>query len=161
MALSKMVAIFATGLTLSGCAGTLDGLSASSGQDTYATPGYYGTPAYPAPDGYAQPGYAAPSYQPGYVTPYVYEGGSERGGDSWREHEWRERQQHAFQNEGREPLGQQRQDVRHVPQMTAQPRSMVPTAPSPRMVPQPPPAARPPADQNKKLLDQLGFRPSR
>ncbi len=157
----KAAVVLATGLALSGCAGTLDSLSASSGQDVYSTPGYYGTPAYPVQGYYAQPGYAAPSYPPGYVTPYVIGPGSGEGRERWREHEWREHKEHTFQDEGRQPFGLQRQDARQVPQMAAQPRSMGPTVPPPQMAPRPPPAAGPQVDQNRQLLNQLGFRPSR
>ena len=153
----KVTVVLATGLALSGCAGTLDGLSPSSGQDAYSTQGYYGTSAYSAQGYYAQPGYAAPyAYPPGYVTPYAYGPGWGGGRERWHEHEWRERRDdHAF------PLGQQRQDTRQVPQMAVQPRSLTPTVPPPQMAPRPPPAAGPQADQNRKLLDQLGFRPTR
>lgn len=155
----KVTVVLATGLALAGCTGTLDGLSASSGQDVYSTAGYYGTAAYPVQGYYAQPDYAAPyPYPPSYVTPYAYGPGWGEGRERWREHEWREPREHTFQDEGRQPL--QRQDTRHVPQMAAQPRGLSPTAPPPQMAPRPP-AAGPQVDQNRKLLDQLGFRPSR
>lgn len=157
----KVTIVLATGLVLSGCAGTLDGLSASSGQDVYSTPGYYSTSANSVQGYYAQPGYAAPyAYSSDYITPYVY-GPGWGGHERWHEHEWRERRDHAFQNEGRQPLGQQHQDTRQVPQMAVQPRSLAPTVPPPQMAPRPQPAAGPQVDQNRKLLDKLGFRPSR
>ncbi len=142
----KVTVVIATGLALAGCAGTLDDLSASSGQDVYVTPGYYGTAAYSVQGYYAQPGYIAPyAYQPGYIAPYAYGPGWGGGRERWHDHEWHERRDHAFQNEGRQSFGPQRQDTRQVPQIA----------------PRPPPAAGSEVDQNRKLLDQLGFRPSR
>jgi hypothetical protein len=101
-------------------------------------------------------------YQSGYVIPYAYQytyQPSWGGRDGWREREWRERRERAFRNEG-QPYSQQRQNVRIVPQIAAQPRSLAPVVPPQQSATQPS-AAGPQADQNRKLIDQLGFRPSR
>jgi len=155
------VAVLGVGLVLSGCSGPLDSLSASSSQNVYSAPGYYGTPVDAAQGYYPQPYYAAPySYQPGYAAPYPYQP-SWSGQDGWREHESHERRERAFQNEGRQSYDQQRQDHGNNPHIGAQPRSVAPIAPSPQVAAQPPPSARSQVDQNRKLIDQLGFRPSR
>jgi hypothetical protein len=152
-----MATMLAIGLTLSGCAGMLEGPGTFPDQEV--TVGSYNTlayPAYGASDYYARPAYVAPyAYQPAYITPYAYAPVWGEGRDRWRDREWREHQERSFQNEGRLPLSQQRHDSPQAPQMAIQRR------PPPQMAPQPSPAPRPQADQNRKLLDQLGFRPSR
>jgi len=93
-------------------------------------PGYSGAPGYYTAPGY---GYAAPyAYEP--VRPYSY-------GPSWSERErWREHQERG---------GAVHQHDEH--------------ARNPPSMPQPQPA-RPPAssqtEHNRRLLEQLGFRPS-
>jgi hypothetical protein len=151
-------AVLAMGLTLSACDGTLAGLSSTSAQEVYASPGYYGSPSAYGP--YAEPGYVAPyTYQPGYGGSYGYGPGWGGGWGGWREHEGRERRERAFHNDDR-PFSQPPQGPGNVPHMAAQPRNLAPAAPPP-MAAQPPPAATPQVQQNRKLLDQLGFRPSR
>ena len=151
----KVVAVLATGLMLSGCDGMPGGMSAASGQNAYGAPDYYGAPAYPGPDYYGQPGYGSSSYQRVYVAPY----GRDRGFEGGHDRDWREHNGRALRNEGREPMGQQRQDVRQTPQMAPPSHSFSP--PAPRMDVRPPPAASPQVEQNKRLIDQLGFRPTR
>lgn len=152
-------ATLAMGLMLSGCEGTLSDLSVPT-QDVYSAPGDYGMPMYSAPGSYVEFGYATPyAYQPGYASPYAY---PHRWGehDRWREHEWRERQEHAFESDGR-GYGQHHHGVPSPPAMAAQPRSFAPVAPPAALPVRPPSVATPQADQNRRLLDQLGFRPSR
>jgi hypothetical protein len=151
----RSAAVLALGFALPACDGTLDGFSSSSGQNAYSSPGYYGSSPYDRGP-YAGPGYILPPPQPGY---YGYEPGwGERGGR--REHEWRGRREGAFGNEGHEPFNQRRQNPGNVPHMAAQPGSFAPAAGSPGPH-QAPPAARPQADQNRKLINGLGFRPDR
>ena len=142
---------FVMGLAMAGCAGPMDGLSAT-------TSGYYGGPPDVAPGYYQAPYYAAPyPYQPGYVAPYIFQTPG-RGRDGWREREWHERNSHEFRNEGPHHFNQQPQNP--VPHMSAQPPNMAP-APAPRQLTVQPPVARPPAEQNQRAINQLGFRPSR
>jgi len=151
----KIASSLALGLTLSGCAGMLEGPAAFPDQEV--TVGSYSTSAYPAgaPGYYARPVYVAPyAYQPTYVTPYAYAPGWGEGRDRWRDRDWREHQERSFQNEGRPRLSQQGHESRQASQMAIQ-------RPAPQVAPQPSAAARPQADQNRKLLDQLGFRSSR
>jgi hypothetical protein len=134
-------------VAVSGCTGLTD-YSAVSGGDYYAgspgiAPEYYGTPYYVAP------------YPPGYVRPYPYQG-PWRGRPGWEEHEWREHRGNAFRDGGHPPFGQSHPGA--AAGMPPHPMNPVPTAPRPMS---PPPAAPPQAAQNKALLDQLGFRPSR
>lgn len=138
----------AVGFMLSGCEGALNDLPGNN-QDSYAAPGYYTAPGYVIP-------YA---YQPDYAEPYPYASGWQDH-DHWREHEWRERREHAFENEDR-PRGQRYQGAQPSPSMAGQPRGSVPAAPPPASPLRSPSAATPQVDQNKRLLDQLGFRPSR
>jgi hypothetical protein len=148
-------AVLVIALMLSGCEG-LDSFAAPS--NSYTTSSYYGTPMYAAQGYYAQPYYAAPyGYQPGYMPPYAYgfpnAYGSPWGGrPSWREREWNRDQ--AFQNEGRQHFNRPSQ-VPNVPPVAAPPRSL------PSAVSSQPPAAGAQATENRRLLDQLGFRPSR
>jgi len=152
-------AILAAGLMLSGCEGAMSGLS-STNQDVYSAPGYYGTPTYAAPGYYNGPGYAAPyPYQPGYASPYTYAPGW-RDRDAWREHEQRERRDHAYENDGRSN-GHAYQGARPTPPISAQPHGFAPAASPPAAPVRPPPAPPPSAHQNQRLLDQLGFQPSR
>jgi hypothetical protein len=127
----------AFGLLLSGCEGTLSDLS---GTAPNAYPGYY-----------TEPGYVTPyAYQPGY-DPYPYPPQWEDH-DHWHEHEWRQRRENGFENER---YGQRRQSPQPSPPVAAQqPHSSAPPARSPSIAP-------PQTDQNRRLLDQLGFRPSR
>jgi hypothetical protein len=154
----KAAALLAGGLVLSGCD---VGGSTYSEQESYGAPGYYGTPGY-APSGYGGPsGYAAPyGYQPGYVAPYAYGPGFR--GDGGHEH-----RDHEFHHDGGRPINQQPQGGRQEggrqeggrqgPPPGVQPHAPVPAAP---MAARPPPAAAPQADHNRKLIDQLGFKPS-
>ena len=135
------------GIAVSGCT-DLTGDSYSS-QGVYSSSGYYGGPA-----GYAPGYYTAPyPYQPGYVVPYGNPG-FQGGRDYWQERDWRERRGNEFRNEGREQFREHHQNRES--QMNAQPRS-----PAPRQMPQPPAAAPAQVEQNKRAIDQLGFRPSR
>jgi hypothetical protein len=144
----KAAALLAGGLGLSGCD---VGGSTYSEQESYGAPGYYGAPAY-APLGYGGPsGYAVPhGYQPGYVAPYAYGPGFR--GDGGHEH-----REHEFHHDGSRPINQQPQGVRQGPPPGVQPHAPVPAAPT---AARPPPAASPQADHNRKLVDQLGFKPS-
>ena len=135
----------AIGLALSGCAGTLDGFSTSSSEMIYPATSYYGAPIE-AQGYYPEPTYGAPY---GYSSPY----GRREG---WQEHEWQEHRGQGFRNEGRPAYIQQGQGGGNIARPVAQPRGF-PAAPAP----QAPPPARPQADTNRKLIDQLGFRPSR
>lgn len=150
----RSAAIVLIGFTLSACDGTLDSFSSTSTHAAYATPGYYGPPTY-AEGPYAAPGYVVPySYAPANGGFYSYEPGwGPRPG--WREHQWGDRGDRRFENEDRHFHDQQRHDLGDVSPMTAQPRSFAPLAPAP---PQPSGGQ---ADQNQKLLGQLGFRPNR
>lgn len=155
----RRAAVLAMGLTLMACDGTLDGLSFSTSEDVYASPGYYGQPPY-VQEHYAAPGYIAPyPYSPGFGGPYVAEPGW-GGRNGWREHEWREGREGGFSHEDRRSFSQPRQDPGNGSRVAVQPQSTAPAAPPP-IASQPPPAVRPQEDQNRKLLDQLGFRPSR
>lgn len=147
------------GLMLSGCEGTLSDLSVPD-QDVYSAPSDYGMPMYSTPGSYAEVGYVTPyAYQPGYVSPYAYPR-RWREHDRWREYEWREHREHAFERKGR-VYGQHHQGVQSPPTMAAQSRSFVPAAPPAALPVRPPSVATPQADQNRRLLDQLGFRSSR
>jgi hypothetical protein len=150
----RPAAIVLIGLALSACDGTLDSFSSTPGQAVYATPGYYGPPYAEGP--YAEPGYVVPySSPPAYGGFYSYQ----PGWGAWREHQWRDRRDRRFENEDRHLHDQQRHDLGGLSPMTAQPRGFTPLAPAP------PPARPQPsggqANQNQKLLDQLGFRPNR
>ena len=150
-----LAAVLAMGLAVSGCGATLDGFSASSSETLYPTTSYYGAPIY-TQGYYAEPAYGAPyGYQPGGITSYGYlpQYGRQEG---WREREYRGQ---GFRNEGRPAYVQQGQGGGNLPP-AAQPRGF-PAGPPPQMAPQPPPAASPQADTNRRLVDQLGFRPSR
>jgi len=146
-------AIIAVGFAASGCTGLTDSYSAGPNGGFYNTPDYYAGPPGGAQGYYGQPYYAAPyPYSPGYVAPYSYQV-PRRG---WQEHQWRERRENAFRNDGHQPFGQPHQDsASHMP---SQPMNVAPAAP-PRPM-SPPPAAPPQAAQNRALIDQLGFRPS-
>lgn len=143
----KAAAIVAAGLTLCGCDGTLDSLSASSTQNAYPAASYYGAPVYSTPGYYSEPYHGAPyGYQPGYA--YRSPSG---GGNDWRERDRHERTEQAFRNEGHQSPVQPSPGGR-VSSMGGQPQ---------HLAAQPAPAATSQTDQNKKLIDQLGFRPSR
>jgi len=141
-------ALVVVAVAVSGCTGLTDYPAASGGDYYYGSPGvaseYYGAPYYAAP------------YPPGYVRPYPYGGpwGGAWGG--WNRHEWQEHRGNAFRDGGHPPFGQPHPDS--AARMPPHPMNPVPTAPRPVS---PPPAASPQAAQNKALLDQLGFRPSR
>jgi hypothetical protein len=159
-------AVLAIGLTLCGCDGTLDSLSGSSYHNGYVTDSYYGAPIYSAQGYYPQPYYGAPyGYQPGYIPSYPYQPGWGRGNGwrerEWQEREWQERRGQAFRNEGHSRYIQPNQGAGNIPHMAVQPPSLGRAAPPQQLAPQPPPAATSQADQNRKLIDQLGFRPSR
>jgi hypothetical protein len=141
---SKMAGLLVTGLALSGCAETFDGFATSPGQEVYAAPGYYGPPGYYAPGYYNAPG-------PVYVAPYGYQRGWGGGREDWRDHD-----RHDHGNPNFQSGSQQFHHDGRPPPMAGQPR-MSPVAPPPAAAP---PPARAQADQNRKLIDQLGFRPS-
>ena len=162
MAVPRLTLLLAAGLTLSGCAGALEGVSEPSGQSVATAPGYYGTPVYPAQGYEPPPGYVTSyPYQPAYVAPYGYgAAGRESREREWREREWREHRERdaAYQRESRPAFEQQRRDDRRPPPMASQPQGMGQPRGAP---PAPPPAASSQVDQNKRMIDQLGFRPSR
>ena len=152
----KLVQILAAGLMLSGCADTLDSPAGSPGQGIYGNSGNYGVPAYQAPGYYGQPGYAAPysyPYQPTYAAPYGYAPGWSGDRDHWRDHEWRDHAEHAYQNDHWQAPPASRPEGRQASPVAVQPRSLAPPAP--------PPAPQSQAAHNQKQLDQLGFRPNR
>jgi hypothetical protein len=137
--------MIALGLMASGCAGFAgDGYGTSD--YSAGSPGYYQyqQPYYAAP----YPHYAAP-YPPGYY----YNQGAYGGG--WRDHEWRGQRADGFRGGGYQHAEPHPGSAAHMP---SQPMHLAPAAPPPAA---PPPAAPPQAAQNKALLDQLGFRPSR
>ena len=152
----KLAVIGVAGLMLSGCADILDSPASSPGQGVYANSGNYGVAAYPTPGYYAQPGYVAPypyPYQPTYVTPYGYNPGWGGDRDHWRDHDWRDHAEHAYQNDHWQAQAASRPEGRQAPPVAAPPHNVAPSAP--------PPAPQSQAAHNQKLLDQLGFRPSR
>ena len=153
-------AVLVIGLAFSGCGATLDGFSTSSSETLYPATSYYGAPVY-TQGYYAEPTYGAPyGYQPNAIPSYGYPPHyCRRDGGGWRERQWQEHREQGFQHEGRPTYLQQGQGGGNIPP-AAQPRSF-PAGPPPQMAPQPPPATRSQADQNKRLVDQLGFRPSR
>lgn len=132
MARLVIAASFVTILGLAGCASMAD-------SGSYGSAGYYGTPEYYSP-GYYSPSYASLyGYSP---APYAYGPGWASGQDRWREHERHEHLGGPPHVQGVPPAGH--------------PMPMAhPTPP-----PAPPAAAGPQVEHNRKLLDQLGFRPS-
>jgi hypothetical protein len=96
--------------------------------------GYYAT----SPGYYGEPYYARP-YSPGYIPPYS---GSWGGRPGWYDHH----RDNVYRGDGPPHAGP--------PVAVAPPRPAPPPA-------APPPVAPPQAAQNRALLDQLGFRPSR
>jgi hypothetical protein len=154
----RSAAIVLIGLILSACDGTLDSFSSTSTQASYATPGYYGSPIY-AEGPYAEPGYVVPySAPPAHGGFYSYEPGwGARPG--WHEHQWEDRRDRRFENEDRRLHDQQRHDLSGLSPMPAQRRSFTPLAPAPPLARPQPSGGQ--ADQNQKLLGQLGFRPNR
>jgi hypothetical protein len=90
---------------------------------------------------YGGPMYSRGFYTaPGYPVPYGYQPGW-RGGEAPRGQNWRERQWRSNQPEVQRP-------------------APAPAAPSAR-APAPPSATNSQASENRRLLDQLGFQPSR
>ncbi len=152
----KSAAMIATAFAVSGCVESLDGGSAYSDRNGYGSGSYYGAPYYSPPQSYYAPpqGYYAPPqgfYAPpqSYYAPYPNQFAPR--GREWRDHD----NGREFRRDG---FGQRGFD--QGPQMRAQPGTLAPSAP-PRQSVAPPPAARAPADQNQRAIDQLGFRPSR
>ena len=151
----RSAAVLAMGLTLSACDGSWNSPALLPNQDVYTASDDYG---YAAPGAYAG-GYVAPyPYQLPYGPPY---GSNWNRREDWRSGGWRERRERAVQEGGHQPDSQHHQDLHAVPQITAQPRSFAPPLLPPPSAQPSARAASPPADQNRKLLDQLGFRPSR
>jgi len=146
------------GPTLSACDGTPGGLSSTSGQEVHASLGHDGPPLYSAYGPHAGPGYVAPyAYQPGYGGSCGYEPGWGGRRDGWREHEGRGRGERASKMTAALQSATSGPRQRPNGRPAAEPAPIAPL----RMASPPPPAARPQVDQNRKLLDQLGFRPSR
>lgn len=151
----RSAAVLAMGLTLSACDGSWNGPALLPSQGVYTASDYYG---YAAPGAYAG-GYIAPyPYQPSYGPSYAPSWDSR---EDWRDRRWHERRERAVQQDGHQPDSEHHQNLRAVPRMTAQPQNFAPPAPPPPSAQPSAPAARPTAGQNRKLLDQLGFRPSR
>lgn len=136
------------GLTLSGCVGYDEG---SAGQGVYAAPG-----------GYPGPGYYSGPYNQGppvvYGSPGFYDAGPP-GFYGGRDRDFHEHHEERFHNEDRrDDRGSFHPEHQEGQRMSA-PRPMAPAAPPPRQLTAQPPSA-PPAGQNQRRVDQLGFRPN-
>jgi hypothetical protein len=151
----RSTAILAMGLTLSACDGSWNGPVLLPSQGVYTASDYYG---YAAPGAYAGGSIAPYPYQLPYGPPY---GSNWNRREDWRSGGWRERRERAVQQDGHQRGSQPHQNLQVIPQITAQPRSFAPPAPPPPSAQPSARAASPSADQNRQLLDQLGFRPSR
>ncbi len=158
----RLASILAAGLTLAGCAGSLDGVSAFGTGGAYPAQPYdyaYGGPyvgsGYASPPYGYQPGYVEPyGYQPTYVAPFVYQQPG-WGGQDWRrdqdrhdhadwshrDGDWNHGQPHAWAGQ---PAG-------------GHPVNLTPP-PAPR--PGPPPVHAPDA-RTQQFMDALGFKPNR